>query len=78
MNEWIKALHQSIVSDCDPIPNGFCNMRDLAKMWKVSISQAQKRMRRLVDHKLVETKTFRTTDTTGRVYPMPFYKLKKQ
>jgi len=74
-NKWANVIAKSIKMREDVIPQNFYSRKQIEKIWNVSKGEANSRLKELIQHNLVEKKTFRIKDARG-VCPVLHYKLK--
>jgi signal recognition particle subunit SEC65 len=76
-NEWaeIIARNQYIIEE--KIEDGFYPRTQWEKTWGLATAETLKRIRKLVDAGIMETKKFRVKKSHQSTYPTPHYKLIK-
>jgi len=73
-SEWIELLKTP--KDGDKVPKGWLTAEQIGKIWRVTTTRAQKKLRDLYNSKAVERKLFRVF-VHNRFYSIFHYKLKK-
>lgn len=73
-SEWVELLR--IPQEGDKVPKGWLTAEQIGKIWRVTTTRAQKKLRDLYNRKAVERKLFRVF-VNNRFYSIFHYKLKK-
>jgi hypothetical protein len=76
-NQWAEIIARNKVVLEDEVPEGFYPRDEWEKIWNVATAETLKRLRKLIDTGVAETKKFRVFRSNGQPYPTPHYKLIK-
>jgi hypothetical protein len=76
-NQWADIIARNKVVLEDEVPEGFYPRDEWEKIWNVETAETLKRLRKLIDTGVAETKKFRVLRSSGQPYPTPHYKLIK-
>jgi hypothetical protein len=76
-NQWADIIARNKVVLEDEVPEGFYPRDEWEKIWNVETAETLKRLRKLIDTGVAETKKFRVLRSSGQPYPTPHYKLLK-
>lgn len=77
MNEWQKALSETIADKIQPIPGGWINIVQFGELVNLEQGQARRRMQNLIQNGMAECKVFRM-QRLCRIYPVRHYRLIKK
>lgn len=75
-NEWANLIADLHKKQSEKVEKGFLPRTAWQKEWNLEISETNKRIRRLLDAGIMETKKFRIP-VGQKTYPTPHYKITK-
>jgi DNA-binding Lrp family transcriptional regulator len=76
-NKWADIIARNKCIIEEKIENGFYPRTEWEKIWGLATAETLKRIRKLVDAGIMETKKFRVKKSHQSTYPTPHYKLIK-
>jgi Fic family protein len=75
-NEWANVISRLHVKNCDKVEKGFFTRSDWEKKWGLGTSETNKKIKRLLNAGMMETKKFRIP-LRQNTYPTPHYRIVK-
>jgi hypothetical protein len=76
-NQWADIIARNKVVVEDEVSKDFYSRDEWEKIWNIGTAETLKRLRKLINTGVVETKKFRILRGSGIPYPTPHYKLIK-